>query len=111
MIHVTRTEERSATMITVDGELSGDSIDVLEMFCKQAGSAGKAVQVFLRNVSVVDQNGRMFLARLATKGVRLSASGVYVAHLVQELNSTAAPWKGRIQNEGGVSCAPVGRRR
>jgi len=92
MIHISRTEEPSGTLLTVDGQLSGDSIDVVETCCTQARSAGKAVQVFLRDVTGVDQAGRMLLSRLVAKGIRLIASGVYTSYLVEELSpAEAAP--------------------
>ena len=104
MIHISKTEEPSRTLLTVDGQLAGDSIDVVETSCMQARSGGKAVQVFLRDVTGVDQSGRLLLTRLAARGIRLIASGVYTSYLVQELTSTeAAPGNGRIQGEGGAS--------
>jgi hypothetical protein len=93
MIHISKTEEPSRTLLTIDGQLSGDSIDVIETCCTQARSGGKAVQVFLRDVTGVDQGGRMLLSRLIAKGIRLAASGVYTSYLVQEL-SPAEPAHG-----------------
>jgi len=75
--------------MTIDGELSGDSIPVVETCCNQAGSNGRSVQLFLREVTAVDQAGQMLLSRLAAKGVDLVASGVYTSYLVQALTSTA----------------------
>ena len=91
-------------MLTVDGQLSGDSIDVVETCCTQARSGGKAVQVFLRHVTGVDQSGRMLLIRLAAKGIGLAASGVYTSYLVQELTSNqAVPGNGRSHADCGGS--------
>ena len=91
-------------MLTVDGQLSGDSIDVVETCCTQARSGGKAVQVFLRDVTGVDQSGRMLLIRLAAKGIGLVATGVYTSYLVQELTSNqAVPGNGRLHAECGGS--------
>jgi len=87
MIRVTKTEEQSGTMVTIDGQLSGDSIAVVETCCNQAKSNGKPVQLFLRDVTTVDQAGQMLLSRLVAKGVRLIARGVYTSYLVQSLTS------------------------
>jgi hypothetical protein len=87
MIRVTKTEERSRTTITIDGQLSGDSISLVETCCTQAGTIGKPVQLFLRDVTSVDRAGQTLLSRLAAKGVKLSASGVYTSYLVQSLAS------------------------
>lgn len=74
-------------MVTIDGQLSGDSIAVVETCCNQAKSNGKPVQLFLRDVTTVDQAGQMLLSRLVAKGVRLIARGVYTSYLVQSLTS------------------------
>jgi ABC-type transporter Mla MlaB component len=86
MLRVSKAEEPSSTVVTVDGQLSGDSIAVVETCCDQAISTGKAVHLFLRDVSTVDQAGRALLCRLAARGVRLLATGIYTSYLVRTLN-------------------------
>jgi hypothetical protein len=83
MIRVTKTEEQSRTIITIDGQLSGDSVAVVEACCKQAKPNGKPVELFLRDVTTVDQTGQILLSRLAAIGVRQVARGVYTSYLVQ----------------------------
>ena len=90
MIRITKTEEQSHTIVTIDGELSGDSIAVVEACCNQAKSNGKPIELFLRDITTVDQAGQMLLSRLAAKGVRLVARGVYTSYLVQSLTSDKA---------------------
>jgi hypothetical protein len=88
MLRVSKREERSRTTVIVDGQLSKDYVEVVETSCNEAISTGKIVQLFLRHVSTVDDSGRVLLSRLAAKGVRLRASGVYTSHLVRELSLT-----------------------
>lgn len=88
MFRVSKAEERSRTIVTVDGQLSGDYIEVVETCCDQAISTGKPVDLFLRDVSTIDQAGRALLRRLAASGVRLLASGVYTSYIVQALTPT-----------------------
>jgi hypothetical protein len=90
MFLVSKSEEPSLTIITVDGQLAGDSIAVVETCCDLAISAGKAVQLFLRDVPMVDQAGRALLCRLAARGVRMLARGVYTSYLVGALDSGAS---------------------
>ena len=85
MIRVTKTEERSRTVVTIDGQLAGDSVGVVETCCNQAESNGKPVQLFLRDITTVDQAGRTLLSRLAARGVRMNAVGVYTSYLVEAL--------------------------
>ena len=87
MIRVTTTKDRSRTIITVDGELSAESVGVVETCCDQAKSTGSSVKLFLRDVTAVDKAGQTLLGRLAAKGVLLAARGVYTAYLVQSLAS------------------------
>ena len=88
MFRVSRAEEPSHTIVTIDGQLSSDTIEVVESCCDQALSTGKAVRLFLRDVSSVDRAGRALLCRLAARGVRLLASGVYTSYLVRTVTAT-----------------------
>jgi hypothetical protein len=85
MFRVSKAEERSRTIVTIDGQLAGDSIEVVKTCCDQAISTGKPVDLFLRDVSTIDQAGRALLRLLAASGVRLLASGVYTSYIVQAL--------------------------
>ncbi len=87
MIRVTKTEEQSHTIVTIDGELAGESIALVETCCNQAKSNGKPVRLFLRDVSTVDQAGQVLLSRLAAKGVVMAARGVYTSYLIQTVTS------------------------
>jgi hypothetical protein len=85
MIRVTTTERVSGSVVAIEGDLSGDGIAVVEACCQEAGSNGKPVQLFLRDVVTVDAAGLMLLRRLAAKGVRLRASGIYTSWLVHKI--------------------------
>ena len=87
MIRVTKTEEQSRTVVTIDGELSGDSITVVETCCSEAEARRKPVYLFLRDVTTVDQAGTALLRRLAATGIRMLASGLYTSYLVQTLSA------------------------
>ena len=85
MIRVMTADEPGLTMITVDGHLAGEYMEVVEASCEQARSNGKPIQLFLRDVSLIGEDGQAFLRRLARKGVRLKASGIYTSYLVQSI--------------------------
>lgn len=91
MIRVTKLEKRSRTIVTIDGQLSNDSIAIVETCCSEALSNGKPVDLYLRNISVVEPAGRSLLMRLADEGVHLVAEGVYLSFLIEELASDAHP--------------------
>ena len=76
MFGVKKSEVGRRTILTIDGQFSGDYIEVVEICCNQAESEGKPIDIFLHNVSIIDEPGRALLARLAAKGVRLLAAGM-----------------------------------
>ncbi len=84
MFRVSSAEDSTRTVVTVEGQLIGGQIEVLEATCDQAMAKGKPVELFLRDVSEIDTPCRALLCRLAAKGVRLLASGVYTEYVVRE---------------------------
>jgi hypothetical protein len=87
MIRITAIKEATQTTVTVDGELSREHVSAVETSCREAQSNGKPVQLFLRDVTNVDQAGQTLLRRLAAMGIGLLANGVYTSYLVQELGA------------------------
>ncbi len=109
MFRITKAEERLRTILTVDGQLSGDSIAAVETCCNQAGANGLPVQLYLRDVTSVDQAGQNLLSRLAAKGVDLIASGVYTSYLVQALASAAKALRSPDPDGAGAAWRKNGR--
>ena len=105
MIRVTKTEEQSSTIVTVDGQLSGETIAVVETSCEQAMSNLKPVQLFLRDVTMVDDAGHLLLSRLAARGVLLTAKGVYTSYLIERV--TSGNGFSRRRRPGSEAVAPA----
>jgi ABC-type transporter Mla MlaB component len=108
MFRLSKKEEEGGTVVTIDGQLSGDSIEVVEEWCSQATSKGQSVHLYLRDVSVVDQAGRSLLCRLARNGIDIRAAGVYTSYLVQALNAAA---EGPMNSSRGGGPGPGGATR
>ncbi|MBZ5617794.1 MAG: hypothetical protein LAQ69_03515 [Acidobacteriia bacterium] len=87
-------DEPALTTITVDGRLSGESIDTLETFCNRAASKRKPVRLLLRDVSAIGHDGLALLRRLASKDVGLKASGIYTSYLVELIQQKRLPHSG-----------------
>jgi hypothetical protein len=85
MFRVSQTKDRFGTVVNIDGQLVGDSVQLVEDCCSQVLASGAPVALFLRDVSAIDEAGRNLLRRLSERGVRLLASGVYTSHLVKTL--------------------------
>ena len=77
------------TRLAVSGEISSACIEVLETCCEQAIRDGKAVHLVL-DVTTIDESGRALLRRLASKGVRMFAKGIYHSHLVDTIRRAAS---------------------
>jgi len=103
MFRITKDEERTRTRLTIDGQLSAESITAVETCCNQAGSDGRTVQLYLRDVTSVDQAGQSLLSRLAAKGVHLSASGVYTSYLVEALTCGAKATRDTLAGDNGAA--------
>jgi hypothetical protein len=87
MFRISKVEGRSRTVVTIDGHLAGEYVQIAKTCCEQAISLGKSVHVFLREVMDLDEAGRNLLSRLVASGCRLHASGVYYSHVVQTLKA------------------------
>src|SRR5689334_7612386 len=87
MIRVMTADEPASTTITVDGDLSGESVEPVETCCIEAISKGRPVRLYLRDVSAIDERGRSMLRKLVDKGVGLKASGLYSSYVVDDIQS------------------------
>lgn len=105
MIRIMMADEPAGTRITVDGRLSGEGVEPVETCCIQALATGKPVQLFLRDVAIIDERGRTLLRNLAAKGVSLSASGIYSSFIVAGIQSAAlAAVPARRDSADGMAC-------
>jgi hypothetical protein len=108
MIRILTDDEPDAITITVDGQLVNDCVEAVETCSYQAMGQGRPVHLFLRDVSPIDEQGRSLLSRLAGKGVRLSASGVYSSYIVAEINKEQLrPSEERSRPPARSSCPPL----
>jgi hypothetical protein len=85
MFRIFTNESRTRVVITMDGQLVGEYVQVAETVCKQAALSGKRIQIVLRNVNTVDENGRNLLRHLQDDGHSLLAHGVYNNYIVESL--------------------------
>jgi ABC-type transporter Mla MlaB component len=89
MIRILTTNDSRGITITIDGELAGDDVKAVERCCDELIRENGSVRLFLREVSQIDEAGRMLLSRLVARGVELNASGVYTSFIVGEIQRQA----------------------
>ena len=85
MLRITRTDHRNHILISIEGKLVGDNIEVAELTCGEALATNTPVTVFLKGVTEIDANGHAFLRRLVMARVRLRALGIYSRYIVRKL--------------------------
>jgi hypothetical protein len=76
------------TRLTISGEISSACIELLETCCEQALKDGKAVHLVL-DARAIDDSGQALLRRLAAKGVRIFAKGIYHSYVVDTIRRAA----------------------
>jgi hypothetical protein len=86
MIRITTARDSAGLTISVDGEVAGECVDVVETFVKQASGSGSPIRLYLRDVTAIDGRGRALLDRLAAQGIRMCAEGVYWSWVVAEIS-------------------------
>ena len=70
---------------SIAGRVSAESAELLERCCQQALKDGKAVDLVLDKVTMIDEAGHALLHKLASKGVCLSANGLYNSFVVASI--------------------------
>jgi ABC-type transporter Mla MlaB component len=85
VFRVDKESDERRTHLSIAGSVSAECADLLESSCEQALLEGRAVDLVLKDVTTIDEAGYALLHRLALKGVRLSANGLYHSYLVESI--------------------------
>ena len=85
MIRIQAADDPGGITIAIDGQLIGEYVAEIEASIRESMQQYKAVDLFLRNVSHIDEKGHALLSRLAALGVELSAAGLYSSHIIAQL--------------------------
>lgn len=85
MIRIQATYNSDTITIAIDGQLIAEYVPEVEASIRESIEQYKAVHLFLRNVSHIDEAGHALLSRLAAQGVDLSATGLYSSHVVTQV--------------------------
>jgi len=85
MLRITRTDHRGHILVSIEGHLAGDNVEIAESTCTKVLSMNTPVTVFLKGVTEIDDNGHAFLKRLVMTKARLRALGIYSRYIVRNL--------------------------
>lgn len=89
MIRIQTANYPGGVRMAIDGQLAGEYAEEIETSIRQAIEQHEHVQLFLRDVSHIDETGHALLSRLAAQGVELSAAGLYSSYVVAEIQRRA----------------------
>jgi ABC-type transporter Mla MlaB component len=95
MIRIQAADNPGGTTIAIDGQLAGEYVQEVETSIRKAIEKHNHVHLFLRDVSHIDEAGHSLLSRLAAKGVKLSAAGLYSSYVVADIQSALSSRQSR----------------
>jgi hypothetical protein len=77
-----QSENPNGTSITIEGELKGEGVGIVESICREALSKNANVTVLINNITEIDAEGRSFLKRMATTKAQMRAIGIYSRYII-----------------------------
>lgn len=83
MFRLKQADNRNSILITIEGELKGDSARIAESACQEALSKNVRVTILIKDVTEIDADGHAFLRRMAMTKARMRASGIYSRYVVR----------------------------
>ena len=86
MLKITTRTEAMKAIFELEGRLAGAWVDELER-CWREIPPGYAVEILLKAVTFIDDEGKKLLARLHEGGAELKASGCMTNCIVQQIIS------------------------
>jgi hypothetical protein len=94
MFRISKSTEKSLTTLVIDGQLCGDGLATVESCCEEEMLKGKPIHLLLRDLTNIDEAGKELLRRMAGRGVKLIATGVYTSYIVGRIINSAKPSPG-----------------
>ena len=105
MIRIQAATNPGGITFAIDGQLIGEYVAEIEASIRKSREQYKAVDLFLRNVSHIDEAGHALLIRLAAQGVKLRAVGLYSSHVVAQVQLPLSSTQSRTKRQGDARSA------
>jgi hypothetical protein len=99
MLRITLHREGSQCRLELVGRLSGPWVGEAENAWRSAQCSTKEIEVDMRDVTGIDDAGRMLLAAMHRAGARLIAKGLWMSALVDEITGER-PFDGTKRRQG-----------
>jgi len=91
---------RGRTVITLEGELAGEYVAVVEAYVRNLLPGHVPLVLNLQNVGIIDQAGLNLLQLLADNGVQLQGAGVYTRFVLEWIKRQSPGASGSIATVG-----------
>jgi ABC-type transporter Mla MlaB component len=93
MLRITIQEESAAITLVLEGKCRGPWVDELKQSWRRAraSASGRKLRVDLERVGFVDERGKVLLAEMHAAGVELTAVGLMMTSLVEEIATRVSP--------------------
>ena len=85
LFRLEKCQDQGKTVITLEGELAGEYVPVVEGYMKHLLGSPAPLVVRLRDVNFIDPAGIHLLKSFVDQGVTLLGSGVYTSFLLARL--------------------------
>jgi len=89
MVRITSEEKDNRIELRIEGSLRGPWVPELEQVWRDSRGRSKHLHVNLDDVSFVDDAGKTLLTRMFQDGTELSADGLYMTDVVEEIICSA----------------------
>lgn len=86
-MRITTEEQKECVVWRIEGSLREPWVAELEKLWESARSCGKHLCLHLEDVPYMDDAARELIAGMCRQGVEISARGLYVTAIVQEIQS------------------------
>jgi hypothetical protein len=91
MVRITTEEQKERVVWRIEGSFRGPWVAELEKLWQSARDCGKHLCLSLEDVPYIDDAARDLITRMYRQGVEISAKGLYVTGIVQEIQSGCSP--------------------
>ena len=92
MLKITITETPAERRWVVQGRLVGPWVSELRATWRRWGRRDKRTCIFdLNDVTFIDKSGERLLRAMSKKGAQLTARGLYVKHVLEQLKNSWVP--------------------
>jgi hypothetical protein len=82
MFRLWQSENPHGILITIEGELKGEGVGIVESICREALAKNAGVTVLIKNITEIDAEGRSFLKRMAMTKAQMRAIGIYSRYII-----------------------------